>query len=1086
MKGAVAWFARNPVAANLLMLLLVVGGLTTLPRVPQKEFPDIDVDVITVAVEYPGAAPEEVEEGVCVRIEEELDGVEGIEKLTSSSAEGACAVSAELLSGADPSQALDDVKSRVDALDTLPEEAEQPVIERVTIRRSVIDVALSGPLDERSLKELADRVRDEVAALPSVTQVEVAGVRPYEIAVEVSEAALRRHGLGFEQVADAVRRSSLDLPGGSIKTPGGEILLRTKGQAYWGREFERLVLLTRADGTRVELGDVARVVDGFEDTDQSTTFDGEPAVIVQVSRVGDQDVLEIVDQVKAYVAAAQARLPEGVRITVWRDRSVELRGRIDTMVRNGRAGFLLVLGVLALFLRARLAFWVSLGIPIAFAGAVWTLPLFDISIDVISLFAFILVLGILVDDAIVVGENVYTLQQRGVPRLEAAITGAQEVTVPVVFGVLTTVAAFAPMLLVEGTMGQIFGVMATVVMACLVFSVVESQFVLPAHLGHGRESGEDEATPARAPGFVGHWRAFQERIASALERLVKGPYRRLLEQTLAWRYLALTCAVSLLLVTVSVVASGRMRFSFFPAIQANYVTAALTMPQGTPAAATQEAVAQVAESAQRLRAELDRERGGDGPSLVRHVLTAVGEQPTKAAQNQGPPSSTRASDGSHLGEVALELAPAEEREITAEQVAQRWRELTGPVTDAEELLFLSSIFSAGEEINVQLQGPDIEDLRAAADRVKVRLGAYPGVIDIADSFRAGKQEVKLAILPGAEGLGLSLQDLGRQVRQAFYGEEAQRVQRGRHDVKVMVRYPEDERGSLGDLENLRVRTADGTEVPFATVARAELGRGFSTIRRADRQRVINVTADVDRSQVTADQVLADLELETLPDVVGDYPGMSYRFEGIQREQRRAMGGLLGWAMVALFAIYALLAVPLRSYVQPLLIMSVIPFGVVGAIGGHLLTGRDLSFMSVVGIVALTGVVVNASLVLVYSLNRRLDAGQALREALVDSGLARFRPILLTSLTTFAGLTPLLLERSVQAQFLIPMATSLGFGVLFATVITLLVLPAGILILDDTRRLPARLRARAGRRREARAPDRAGGDAARLPAGGGGA
>lgn len=1076
-----AWFARNPVAANLLMFFLVVGGLTTLPGIPQKEFVDIDIDVITVAVEYPGAAPEEVEEGVCVRIEEELDGIEGIENLTSSSAEGACAVSIELIAGADASKALDDVKSRVDALDTLPEETESPVIERVTIRRSVIDVAVSGPLDERSLKELADRVRDEVAALPGITQVDVSGARPYEISIEVSEAALQRFGLTFDQVAEAVRRSSLDLPGGALKTDGGEILLRTKGQAYWGPEFAELVLLSQPDGTRLTLGEVARVVDGFEDTDQATTFDGEPAVMVRVFRVGAQDVLQIVDEVRRYVAEAQARMPEGVKLTVWRDQSVELRGRIDTMLRNGRAGFLLVLAVLAIFLRARLAFWVALGVPISFAGAIWTLPLFGISIDVISLFAFILVLGILVDDAIVVGENVYSHQQRGEDRLASAIKGTQEVSVPVIFGVLTTVVAFTPMLLVEGTMGQIFGVMATVVIACLLFSLAEVQLVLPAHLGHGRA----EEARREPMAFVRAWRRFQDRFAEGLERFIQGPYRRGLERALAWRYLTAASAFALLVCTAAIVAGGHMRFSFFPPIQANYVTAALTMPQGTPAWVTAEGVAHLAASAERLREEIDAEFGRGDESLIRHVLAAVGEHPTKASQRQGPPSATRAAAGAHLGEVALELVPAEQRVISAEDVEKRWRELSGSIPDAEELLMLSSLFSAGEEINVQLQGPDIAALREAADRVKARLAEYPGVIDLADSFRLGKQEVKLSILPAAEVLGLTLADLGRQVRQAFYGEEAQRVQRGRHDVKVMVRYPEEERRSLGDLENLRIRSADGSEVPFATVARAEFGRGFSTIRRADRQRVINVTADVDRAIVTADQVLSDLEASVLPGVLRDYPGMSYRFEGIQREQRKAMGGLLGWAGVALFAIYALLAVPLRSYVQPLLIMSVIPFGMVGAIGGHLLMGLGLSFMSVVGMVALTGVVVNASLVLVYTLNRVLEEGVSLREGLLAAGTKRFRPILLTALTTFAGLTPLLLERSIQAQFLIPMATSLAFGVLFATFISLFLLPAGIVIVDDLVELPARLRARSATRRTREAPEGRGAPV-RLPAGGGGA
>ncbi|MDX1649794.1 MAG: efflux RND transporter permease subunit, partial [Myxococcota bacterium] len=794
------WFARNPVAANLLMLLLVIGGLTTLPAIPQKEFPDIDIDLITVGVEYRGAAPEEVEQGVCVRIEEAVEGIEGLDRLTSLSTEGACAVTVELLSGADKAKALDDVKSRVDALDTLPEETEKPVIQQVTLRRAVVDVALAGDLDERSLKELAERTRDEIARLPGITQVEVAGARPYEISVEVSEAALRRYGMSFDEVADAVRRSSLDLPGGAVETPGGEVLLRTQGQAYTGREFERLPVRTAPDGTRVRLGDVATVVDGFEDVDRWSTFDGEPALIVRVFRVGSQDIIGITDAVKAYVEEARQRLPPGVEIAVWRDASEPLRGRIDTMVRNGRAGFLLVLLVLALFLRTRLALWVALGVPIAFCGALWVLPVLGVTINVISLFAFILVLGILVDDAVVVGENVYTHQQEGDEPLDAAIRGTREVSVPVIFGVLTTVTAFCPMLLVEGEMGQVFGVMATVVIACLAFSLVEAQLILPAHLGHLRPPRPARTAWGRR--LVG----LQQRFAEGFVAFVRGPYRRALEAALAWRYLTLAVGIFFLLVTVGVLASGWLRFSFFPPIEADYVSAQLTMPQGTPVEVTARAVARIEEAAARLREELDAGRPPDAPDVVEHVLAVVGEQPTRAAQNENPAGAgSRAGGGSHLGEVTLELVAAEERDLKTSQVAQRWRELTGPIPDAVELVFVSALFSVGEAVFVQLQGPRVEELREAAERLKARLAEYPGVIDIADSFRAGKQEVKLDLRPAGEAAGLTLQDLARQVRQAFYGEEAQRVQRGRHDVRVMVRYPEDERRSLGSLEDLRLR-----------------------------------------------------------------------------------------------------------------------------------------------------------------------------------------------------------------------------------------------------------------------------------------
>jgi multidrug efflux pump subunit AcrB len=663
------------------------------------------------------------------------------------------------------------------------------------------------------------------------------------------------------------------------------------------------------------------------------------------------------------------------------------------------------------------------------------------------------VLGILVDDAIVVGENIYTHQKRGEDRLLSSIRGAQEVAVPVVFGVLTTVAAFAPMLMVDGVMGTVFRVMSTVVICCLAFSLIESQLVLPAHLGHGRPD-----RPLSEQYFLArHWNRIEERFAVGLERFTDTRFRASLRLAGEWRYLTVAIGVALWLSAAAVVA-GPMRFSFFPPLEADYVTARLTMPKGTPAQVTEAALRQIEVSIAGLRESLDPEYAPEGESLILHSLTALGEHPFRVSQS-GPPSGDVGAGGAHLGEVTLELVPSERRSISTGEIAQRWRELTGPVVGADELIFASSLFSAGQEIFIQLQGPDIDQLQEAADRTKAALGAYPGVIDIADSFRAGKREVKLSILPGAEALGLTLQDLARQVRQGFYGEEAQRIQRGRDDVRVMVRYPEGERHSMGDLENMRIRTPDGGEVPFRAVARAEIGRGYSTIRRADRERVVNVTADVDRTRTTGNEVLADIQATVLPAILGDYPGMTFSLEGIQEEQRRAISGLLRWYPVALFAIYALLAVPLRSYAQPFLIMSVIPFGLVGAIVGHLIMGLDLAFMSITGMIALTGVVVNSSLILVHYVNGRRAEGMPLRAAVEAAGVARFRPIVLTSLTTFAGLTPLLLERSVQAQFLIPMATSLGFGVLFATGITLFLVPSGYLILEDLRALPSRFRTR---------------------------
>jgi multidrug efflux pump subunit AcrB len=1062
-KRAIAWFAENSVAANLLMVMVIAGGISALPSIPQKTFPDIDIDMVIVSVPYLGASPAEVEEGVCIRIEEEIQGIDGIDQINSTAVEGFCTVVAELLTGADEAQVLDEIKSEVDAIDTFPEETEKPIVAQAALRRPVLDVAISGAADEHTLKALGERVRDEILEIPFITQADLTLVRQPEMSIEVSEESLRRHGLRFDHVANAVRRTSLDLPGGSVKTAGGEILLRTKGQAYRGAEFEDVVVVTRADGTRLLIRDLASVRDGFEDEDLIARFDSDPAVLVSVYRVGGQDVIAISDEMKAYVARAQERMPEGITLTVWQDDSRPLRSRRDTLVRNGRSGFILVLAVLALFLRARVAFWVTLGVPVAFLGGLWAFLPLDLSINVITLFAFIVVLGILVDDAVVVGESIFTRQQRAPNRLQGAIAGAQAVTVPVVFGVLTTVATFTPLMMVPGPMGQIFGTMARVVIACLLFSLVESQLVLPAHLSHGHAKAES------GPGSMlqQRWRRVRDLFGNSLENFATQTYLPFLKRVLRWRYTMLAVALAMLMATVGVVKSGRMLFSFFPPIEADYLAARLTLPQGTPIEVTAAAAAQLERSAERMRSELDPEFGPPDGSLVEHVLTTAGAQPFNARQNRIPGQGSGASSGSHVAEVVLQLVRSEDRLLSTREIAQEWRDRTAPIPDAIELTFATDLFSAGEAINVQLEGADVEELRIAANRLKLELAQFPGVFDISDSFRAGKQEVRLRIKASAEPLGVTMQDLARQVRQAFYGEEVQRIQRGRDDVRVMVRYPEWQRRSLGDLENVRIRTPDGAEVPFSTVAHADLGRGYASIRRTDRKRVVNVTADVDRNVTTANDVLAALDAGGLGQILRDHPSVSFSLEGEQREQNRALGGLARAYLIALLAVYALLAIPLRSYLQPLLIMSVIPFGLVGAIGGHYLMGSlrplmrgelgigdpwSLSFMSVVGMVALSGVVVNASLVMIHYVNERRAEGAGLVEAVSKAGVARFRPILLTSLTTFAGLTPLMLERSVQAQFLIPMAISVAWGVVFATAITLLVLPCGYIVLDDLARL----------------------------------
>ncbi|MEM7408724.1 MAG: efflux RND transporter permease subunit [Myxococcota bacterium] len=1038
MSRVIAWFVHNPVAANLLMFVLLAGGMMALPLINQEEFPSIETDVVRVTVEYTGATPEEIERSICVRIEEEIEGVPNLKRVRSTSVEGVCAVTIEVVAGADVNDALAEVENRVDAIDTFPDEAEKPIVSKLVIRNTVIRAAIHGHTGERTLKLLGQQARDEIAGLPEVSQASLTHTRPYELSIEVSEETLRRHGITLDTIAAAVRRSSLDLPGGSVKTTDGEILLRTKGQAYQGEEFESIVVLTRNDGTSVRLGEIARVIDGFEDVDLSARFAGSPAAIVKVERIGDEDILDIAGAVKEWTVGFRERLPEGVEITLFNDASADLEVRLDALVGNARSGLFLVVAILALFLRFRLAMWVAAGVPISFLGAIMMFPSLDLSISTLTVMAFILVIGILVDDAIVIGESVYTREATAKNQTEAAILGTQEVYVPVIFGVMTTVAAFLPLVLAPGNMGRFFSVIGVTATICLFFSLIESQLILPCHLAHRRT----ESSAGEPNRFVARWMRFQGFMGNWLEQFAKERYGSALHRALEYRYVTAALALGLMIVTAALFSSGRMRYQFFPDVQGNDVFASLTLPQGTPLETARAAAKGLEDSAVEVAAGFESEYPDD-PNPIVHMVSSIGEK----LDRDGPGSFAVRSGGSHIIEVGLQLTTTTLRSFDAVEFANRWRTRAGAFPDQVELVFTSNAFSAGDAIGIELRGGSVATRTQAAAELRGRLASYKGVVDIADSFRGGKQEVQLALFPEARPLGLTLQDLARQVRQSFYGEEAQRIQRGQDDIKVMIRYPENERQSLGSLEEMRIRTGDGVEVPFAAVADAQLDRGFATIQRTDGQRVVTVTADVDRGVTTPERVLASV-LKEMPSLLAGYPGVSYRLSGEQEENASALAGLLRGAVLALLLIYALLAIPLQSYSQPFVIMSVIPFGAVGAILGHLIMGWDLVFFSVLGIMALSGVVVNASLVLVHSVNRRRAEGLHTEDAVRSAGIARFRPIVLTCMTTFIGLVPLMFEAAPPAIPLIPMAISLGYGVLMSAVVTLFLVPAGYLILED--------------------------------------
>ena len=1040
MTGAISWFVRNPVAANLMMTVMVVGGFFTLIQLTQEEFPAIDPEAVQIVVEYRGASPAEVEESICIRVEEAIKGTPDLDRISTMASEGICVVTAEILVGADVTAAATEIENRIDAIDTFPADSERPLVSKVEVRRPVLRVALSGPLTEHELKRLGQRARDEIANLPGVSQVVLQYDRDYEVSIEVSEATLRRHGIDLNHVAEAVRSFSLDLPGGSVKTGGGVILLRAKGQAYQQSDFEDIVVLTRPDGTLLRLSEIAKVIDGFEDTELRGQFNGDPSVVIKVQLIGEEDALEAAAAVKEWVVPFRQSLPKGVSATIFNDDSLELVVRLDVLVRNGRTGLALVFVVLALFLRFRLAMWVAAGVPIAFAGALLFFPVFGLTISTLTVIAFIIVLGILVDDAIVIGESVHSREVEGMPQIEAAIRGTQDVFVPVIFGVLTSVTAFMPIILLPGRMGGFFGTVGKTAIVCLAFSLLEALLILPSHLAHRKL----ERTTDNPNGLSAKWRRIQGRFANGLDKIAKVNYARALETAIDFRYATVAAAVAVLILTAAMVTTGRIRFQFFPEVAGDIAYATLTMPRGIPLERTEVAVAQIQAAADQLIAALDEEI--PGPSIVVHTFSSIGEQLGRPVPEDSGPG----AGGAHLAEVGIELISSLERDFQTQDVLDRWRDLTGPVPDAIEVDFTSDAFGAGEAIQIELYGSEtIEELAMAANTVKRQLATYAGVRDVADSFRAGKQEVQLSIRENALPLGLTQADLALQVRQAFYGEEVQRMQRGRDDVRVMVRYPEAERRSLGSLEDMRIRTRDGVEVPFSAVAEAKVTRGFANIQRTDRQRIVTVTANVDRVETTPVIILDQFEA-WFPELSERFPNLQYRYGGEAREQSSTASGIVTGLGMALLVIYVLLAIPLKSYAQPLIIMSVIPFGMVGALLGHKIMGWDIVFFSVLGIVALTGVVVNGSLVMVHTINARRAGGLSIGDSVRSAAIARFRPIALTTATTFLGLVPLMFEASVPAVPLVPMAIALSYGVLYASVMTLFLVPVGYLIVDDIR------------------------------------
>jgi len=1043
MEKLIRWFVSNKVVSNLLMILIIVTGATTIPMLKMEVFPEIDLNIISVSAVYPGATPSDVEEAICIKIEERLQGLDGVKKVTSNASENVGSVNVEIISGEDPSDMLDKIKAEVDAIDSFPENVEKPICRKIAGANPVISVAVHGKLDDNSLNQFTEEIKDEIDDLSGITFTSIVADLENEIKINIKESSLRKYNLSFQQIAQSIREWSLNMPSGSIKTEDGEILIRSNSQGYTISDFSKIPLIINPNGSIVYLGDISDITDTFSDKfEMDFQFNGDNANLITVFRVGNQNALDVSASVREYVENKNLELPKTVKVTAWDDEARILSGRIDTIVRNAQQGLILVILVLALFLKPKLAFWVSLGIPISFMGGFWLFGPLDLSINMLSLFTFILVLGIVVDDAIVVGENIALFKERGMNSVDAAVKGAMQVATPVFFAVLTTMVTFSPMLAVEGDIGSIWRIFPLVVISVLIWSLIESLTILPAHLAHSSDSKPRNQTLFY---LSNKWDAVQEKIIAGLSHVTHNIYKPLLLKAVTNPFSALTFAAGIFTLTIGIMLSGILKFSFFPAVEDDLAIATIQYPSGTPIDITRGGYNKLEEAAKILEDQLKEEFPDQ--AIIKNRLSTIGYQPMLTKTSRGPGNLDALFVGPNMAEVAIELAPSENRTISTDEVVRKWRKIMPDVPGIKELSFKSNLFSAGDPINIQLTSKYMDDLISAKEELKTQLVRFPGVFDVNDTYNIGKEEISINLLPAAKNYGVSMMMVASQVRQAFYGLEVQTVQRGRNELKVILQYPENDRSSVADLENMMILTPTGSTIPVRQIAQLELGEGLASIERKNRKRSINVTADVDLSVTNGNEVIATVMTTIMPKILQKYNSIAYSLEGEQQEQGDNLRSLGKNFLLAMIVVYMLLAIPFKSYFQPLVVMSSIPFGITGAVLGHLFLGLNLSVLSMMGIVALTGVVVNDSLVMVDFINRYRSEGNSIKDAVLEAGPRRFRPIFLTSLTTFVGLIPLILEKSTQAKFMIPMAVSLSFGVLFATAITLLLVPVSYLTLE---------------------------------------
>ncbi|GAB5561765.1 MAG: efflux RND transporter permease subunit [Synoicihabitans sp.] len=1036
-RGLIAWFNDNHVAANILMMFLVIGGIISATQMRTETFPAIDPRLITVSVPYPGATPYEVADGITSRVEQALQGIEGVKRITSTASEGLGLVRVELNDFADADDVYNEVETAVNSLVSFPPaDAERPIVTKVKATPNVLTLAIFGEASEKTLRFWADTIEDELQQLPGVALVQLRGIRDYEISIEVSENELRNYGLTIEDVGNAVRAFSSDTPAGLVESEQGEILLRVQEQRFTGPEFAQIVVRALPDGSVLRLGDIARVDDGFEDTNLVSRFDGSRAAFIDVKRSESEDTLAVAETVKTYLAGLS--LPAGVELALQQDETTVLKDRISLMMRNALLGFALVFIILLLFLDLKLAIWTSAAIPISFLGGLIILSFLGYSLNMVSLFALIVVLGIVVDDGIVTGESIFEAQERAPDDKYSVLTGVRAIIAPVSVGVATTMAAFAPLLFSTGTLGQIVGVVPAVVIAILFISLIEAYFILPAHL----------SSPKRwSRGVVARTRDW---VTRTLARFVENRVVPFARFTIRFRYATIAAFFGITILTVGLIQGGFVRFIFFPQIEGDRITVSLTMPQGTPFDVTSDRVDTIEQAVREVRDEIEAE---SGQSAFESVSVSIG---TVQGQTGGPGGGAGGGSGSHLGELRIQLLPSDFRDYSASEIEGMIRQRVRTLPGIESLEFQSSLIGGGADIEIELSHPEEAKLNEAAARLRETLETIAGTLNVANSFQAGKTEYLFELTEEGLAVGLTPSELGRQLRFAYFGMEVQRLQRGQSEVLVFVRYPKEAREDISTLQQTRIRLRNGDEVPLNTVARVKEQIGFSEINSVNGRRIVSVTADVDAAETTPNEVIALLNASILPELRDRYPSLNLSFEGETRDQAEDLASLARNMFIALMIIYVILGAQLRSYVQPFVIMSAIPFGVIGAILGHLLLGYDLTFISLFGIVALTGVVVNDSVVLIDFLNQRVKEGTQVFEAALAAIQRRFRPILLTTLSTCLGLLPMMLETSLQARFLIPMVVSLATGIVFATPIILILIPSLIMVVEDVKSLTRRV------------------------------